>query len=401
MKRILALICACVGVAAIGHAASPDAIQGGKIAMFNTYNWHYDSQYNIVVEEAPEFYSGGWSVQLTPAPTGTKVVCSGLYYDFEQTITVDYIRGFATMVVDGQPISTRTGSATVGGTRRDTTVNVYVINEDYWVNYGDLTNVVGTVETDGSIHFSQGFAYYFENCYSLTLPDGRVFNDTVVSVSPILRDYWLRTPNGRHEYRYNSLTAPVTGNDIYMVQTDDTTVKVWNLWGQGMPAVELYMNTDGTVDFPSQPIYDPALDDEGEDAGFYYNWTVTWNTGSDVIGGWANAGNTGNATPEAITWGPSGIKAQGGAGKGYWLDNSLSFTDGSTFDVPQEPVGLRGDVNDDGCVDPADIAALINYLLNGQEINLDNADCNLDGCVDPADIAALINFLLGGNVWPQ
>ena len=61
---------------------------------------------------------------------------------------------------------------------------------------------------------------------------------------------------------------------------------------------------------------------------------------------------------------------------------------------------LRGDVNGDGSVAPSDIAALINYLLNGEEINMDNADCNLDGEVNPTDIAALINYLLGGNVWP-
>ena len=66
-----------------------------------------------------------------------------------------------------------------------------------------------------------------------------------------------------------------------------------------------------------------------------------------------------------------------------------------------EPAGMRGDVNGDENVDPADIAALINYLLNGTECNLDNADCNQDGNVDPADIASLINFLLGGNVWPE
>ena len=65
------------------------------------------------------------------------------------------------------------------------------------------------------------------------------------------------------------------------------------------------------------------------------------------------------------------------------------------------PAGVRGDVNGDENVDPADIAALINYLLNGTEVNLDNADCNCDGSVDPSDIASLINFLLGGNVWPE
>ena len=392
MKRIVALMSACAVVAGVCHAVSPEVIAGGKIAMFNVYNWHYDSRYNVVVEEAPQFYGGGWNAQLVPAPTGTTVTCSGLYYDLAQPITVDYIRNTAAIIVDGQPVSTRTSGATVGGTRRDTTVNVYVINEDYWVNYGDLSDVTGTVEADGSIHFAQGFAYYFENCYRLTMPDGSVIDDTTVTVSPILRDCWLRTPNGRHEYRVNSLNAPLEGNDIYMVQTDDNTVQVWNLWGLGMPAVTLNINDGGTVDFASQPVFDPALDDEGEDAGFYYNWTVTWHNGRDCMTGWANAGNTGDATRDAITWGPSGIKAQGGASKGYWLDNRLIFTDGSCFVIPA--AGMRGDVNGDGSIDPADISALIDYLLNGSAVNVDNADCNQDGSVDPADISALIDFLL-------
>ncbi len=60
-----------------------------------------------------------------------------------------------------------------------------------------------------------------------------------------------------------------------------------------------------------------------------------------------------------------------------------------------EPVTVnRGDVNGDGSIDPADISALIDYLLNGSAVNVDNADCNQDGSVDPADISALIDFLL-------
>ena len=66
----------------------------------------------------------------------------------------------------------------------------------------------------------------------------------------------------------------------------------------------------------------------------------------------------------------------------------------------EEPTGMRGDVNGDSEITPADISALINYLLNGSDINMDNADCDLDGNITPADISALINYLLGGNVWP-
>ena len=60
---------------------------------------------------------------------------------------------------------------------------------------------------------------------------------------------------------------------------------------------------------------------------------------------------------------------------------------------------VRGDVNGDGNVDPADISALINYLLNGT-IPEGNADTNWDDSVDPADISTLINYLLSGE-WPE
>ena len=55
----------------------------------------------------------------------------------------------------------------------------------------------------------------------------------------------------------------------------------------------------------------------------------------------------------------------------------------------------RGDVNCDGYVDPADISALINYLLNGTAVNTRNADTNNNGNVGPDDISMLINYLLG------
>ncbi len=62
---------------------------------------------------------------------------------------------------------------------------------------------------------------------------------------------------------------------------------------------------------------------------------------------------------------------------------------------------LRGDVNGDGAVNIADVAAMIDYLLNGDEssILLINADVNKDGTVNIADVAAMIDYLLSG-AWP-
>ena len=62
---------------------------------------------------------------------------------------------------------------------------------------------------------------------------------------------------------------------------------------------------------------------------------------------------------------------------------------------------LRGDVNEDGSVNIADVTALIDYLLSGDTagVNLDNADCNQDEGVNIADVTALIDYLLSGQ-WP-
>ena len=59
---------------------------------------------------------------------------------------------------------------------------------------------------------------------------------------------------------------------------------------------------------------------------------------------------------------------------------------------------VRGDVNGDGEVNPADIAALIDYLLNDTYVIVDG-DVNRDGVVSTDDIAALIDYLLTGD-WP-
>ncbi len=58
---------------------------------------------------------------------------------------------------------------------------------------------------------------------------------------------------------------------------------------------------------------------------------------------------------------------------------------------------ILGDVNDDGIVDVSDMAALIDHLLAGIDINTGNADVNQDGNIDVSDLSALIDMLLGAN----
>ena len=63
------------------------------------------------------------------------------------------------------------------------------------------------------------------------------------------------------------------------------------------------------------------------------------------------------------------------------------------------PTVLTGDVNNSGDVTIADVTALIDYLLGGDDsaINLAAADCNNSGDVTIADVTALIDYLLSGN----
>ena len=60
---------------------------------------------------------------------------------------------------------------------------------------------------------------------------------------------------------------------------------------------------------------------------------------------------------------------------------------------------LHGDVNKDNAVNIADVTALIDYLLGGDEsnINVDAADVNGDSAVNIADVTALIDMLLTVN----
>ena len=62
----------------------------------------------------------------------------------------------------------------------------------------------------------------------------------------------------------------------------------------------------------------------------------------------------------------------------------------------QKAQALRGDANQDGHVDIADITSLIDMLLTGAEAS-STADCDLNGSIDISDATALIDYLLTGS----
>ena len=88
------------------------------------------------------------------------------------------------------------------------------------------------------------------------------------------------------------------------------------------------------------------------------------------------------------------VGSYGGASARQFLPKTtFTYTGGDT----PEPEVLRGDVNKDGGVNIADVAALIDMLLNNEAM-ISEADCDLDGSMNIADAAALVDFLLSG-VW--
>ena len=56
---------------------------------------------------------------------------------------------------------------------------------------------------------------------------------------------------------------------------------------------------------------------------------------------------------------------------------------------------IIGDVNCDGEVTSADITALYNYLLNGDETYIATSDVNGDGVITSADVTVIYNILMG------
>ena len=67
-----------------------------------------------------------------------------------------------------------------------------------------------------------------------------------------------------------------------------------------------------------------------------------------------------------------------------------------TFSYMKEPTPepVSGDVNRDGYVTSADVTAIYDYLLNGDETFLDTSDVNGDGYITSADVTAIYDLLL-------
>lgn len=419
MKRFIALMCVCASLAAVAgvprvnpglpmckpvmdrgaksvnHAmkAVPSSVMtGNRIVFMHQFECVEGADGIFQAVPCDPTNVGGW---LTAVTNGTNKVTfeDGILYEIEETLVMDYSLGKVTLVANNEPFTSVSNTETTTSAGNvitvETTVNYYYLNEAWLLNQGPLADVVGKVKNDGSIVFDEGFGYYIETVTTTTIKskgETTVTTDTTREVSPLLREVKLMTPNGKHEFvnEYDNTSRIV---DVYMYQNGDN-VYVMNLYGYGWGENYMVLNSDGTMNYPGQPLRDIVDAENPGGDGVWYNMTYS--------GGSATLGNTGNVTTTEITWGLTVPGDNDGLWYG-WLNNRLYYTDGKSFIIPGG--GLRGDVNNDNEVTIADVSALIDYLLTGdpEGVNLQNANCDLNEEVSIADVSALIDYLLNGT----
>ena len=91
----------------------------------------------------------------------------------------------------------------------------------------------------------------------------------------------------------------------------------------------------------------------------------------------------------------------GSADSGEVEDYKVIIYDGCTQCTEQE--FIRGDANNDGQVDDADVTFIMNYALSGapKPVCMDAADADDNGIVDLSDATFILHYLNGGPIIPE
>ena len=127
-----------------------------------------------------------------------------------------------------------------------------------------------------------------------------------------------------------------TWSPVYMFQHDDSTLVVVNLYNMGETMNIMYINEDGTVNFPGQELFYDA-----QHENVIYNYTES---GDSLLAG--NTGQVLNST--TLQWGTTTLYGKKGYYPNYCTDNVLIFGDGGKFLVgkAQMPV-INVELTDD------------------------------------------------------
>ena len=385
---------------------SSDDLLGTKVVMALNYDWSFTPAGDVDIQPADVLMIGGWNANITPSATQGRVSIDNICYDIPMELVIDYANETATMRA-GEVVSIRTSARRQSGSYYvDTVEKVLVANEGWLRNYR-FQDIVGEVWDDGTVYFQDGWTYmtrYIVRQFSSMSAVTPMRTDSDTYLTNIFRDTYLLTPNATHSFDCN-------GNhfeeNVYMYQYDDTTAIVWNMWGLGYRGAEAYIHPDGSMLLPVYQVGCQSDVSQYAEQLTQYDWSIAQNyvilntnaTGEPVEGDIA-----GTCTATQLAWTQCVLYDIIGDGNQWlfglsfapFLNNEVNYIGNYEFSFPGE-VALRGDVDGNGSVDPADISALIDYLLNGRSINLINANCDGDGSVEPADISALINYLLNGT----
>jgi len=112
-----------------------------------------------------------------------------------------------------------------------------------------------------------------------------------------------------------------------------------------------------------------------------------------------------DSTGRGKGWVSFSVRTKTGLAPGTRIANSATIVFDTEAPITTNEVfhtiGLPGDVNDDGVVNPADVFYLVAFLYSGGPAPLGVADANFDERVDALDLFYLINFLYAGGPEPQ
>ena len=333
------------------------------------------------VELANNFYFGGWTVDMEQ--TGDNTFNTYPYFtEIPFVINVDYEAGTAEMEM-GEIYSGEGSGQTQSGqyiTVKDTVEALYLLDEAYIFDEDaeEPTNLQGTLYSDGTIYFPNGWCIYLYQLITTTVKRGNTVvsttTDTVQGLyTDFMRDTYYMTPNATHQYT-SSYNGKTYSNLAYMFQDNetDTIAYAWNLWEFGNRGAEYYLHEDGSMVFPGwQIVGTDDVDDLEADYPDYdwqtygYNfYNFADNDNDDAIGEW---------TPTTITW-PSTIWTRfciySGNGNTYGLsytaftDNILTFTDDEIFmmGTTADPV-INAETTDDAVIVTLELEEGADYLM--------------------------------------
>ena len=278
-----------------------DLVLMPKLMFMEVFDWSFDENDSLVVESALPSFAGGWSIDLTAGDEAGVYTCDGLYYTLPQDFVVDMANNTVTM-----PTFVLLGSFSNPGSgrnRTDTVENIYIVNEKWFTENAEAADIEGQILDDGSFIFNDGFAYLFEDVLKTYVNNNLSSTDTTMALSAIFRNPYMMVPTGTHTYNFISKGKEVAGNNaVYMFQQNDTTVRVWNLWGFGGVGNVMNIYEDGSMIFPLQVIKD---DDMSEYAAEYPNYQFStnffnFNGGSESVSD--DSDTPGRVNGNKITW---------------------------------------------------------------------------------------------------